>query len=80
MPFLDNDDGDDESLDGEPSPSYLVGNVELVRRRVTRDGRVKLKMSLLGVAVEKCAICMTRFKEGDGGILGASCHHACVFP
>lgn len=55
-----------------------MGSIELVRRRVTRDGRVKLKMSLLGVAVEKCAICMTQFKEADGGILGASCKHAYV--
>jgi len=53
-----------------------VGEVELVRRRVTRDGRVKLKLSLLGVPVEKCAICMTQFKDGDEGILGASCKHA----
>lgn len=58
--------------------SYLVGKVELVRRRVARDGRVKLKMSLFGVAVEKCAICMTQFKADDEGILGASCNHACV--
>ncbi|KAG8216967.1 hypothetical protein J3R82DRAFT_7272 [Butyriboletus roseoflavus] len=66
-------DGDD---DGAMDPSYLVGKVELVRKRLTRDGRVKLKMSLFGVAVEKCAICMTQFKADDGGILGATCQHA----
>ena len=55
-----------------------MGEVELVRRRVTRDGRVKLKLSLLGVSVEKCAICMTQFKESDEGILGATCKHAYV--
>ncbi|KAH7887134.1 hypothetical protein F5I97DRAFT_1807577, partial [Phlebopus sp. FC_14] len=52
-----------------------IGNVELERRRVTRDGRVKLKMSLLGVTVERCAICMSQFKHGDRGILGAKCNH-----
>ncbi|KAG9309987.1 hypothetical protein JVU11DRAFT_10021 [Chiua virens] len=75
-------ESDPDSVDLEPvnqlDTSYLVGNVELVRRRVTKDGRVKLKMSLLGVAVEKCAICMTQFKADDAGILGATCQHACV--
>lgn len=82
MPPLPDSDVDDASLGGvedeDLSPSYLVGKVELVRRRVTRDGRVKLKMTLLGVAVEKCAICMTHFKAREEGILGATCHHACV--
>ncbi|KAG9309990.1 hypothetical protein JVU11DRAFT_10024 [Chiua virens] len=81
MPLLLGE-SDPDSVDLEPvnqlDPSYLVGNVELVRRRVTKDGRVKLKMSLLGVAVEKCAICMTQFKADDAGILGATCQHACV--
>jgi len=75
IPLPDNDT-DVGSLGVDPSPLYLVGKVELVRKRVTRDGRVKLKMSLLDVAVEKCAICMTQFKDGDEGILGATCHHA----
>ncbi|KAI9569816.1 hypothetical protein HD554DRAFT_2019592 [Boletus coccyginus] len=77
MPDSDSD-ADAASLDVDPAqdPSYLVAKVELVRKRVTRDGRVKLKLSLLGVVVEKCAICMTQFKAGDGGILGATCHHA----
>ncbi|KIJ59923.1 hypothetical protein HYDPIDRAFT_170492 [Hydnomerulius pinastri MD-312] len=55
---------------------YFIGNVELERRRVTKDGRVKLKMTLLGVSVDKCAICMSQFKEGDRSILGAQCKHA----
>jgi hypothetical protein len=54
----------------------LVGRVELERRRVTDDGRVKLKLSLLGVNVQKCAICMSQFKSGDYGILGGKCRHA----
>lgn len=72
------EEGGDEGGDEAPSRSYLMGEVELVRRRVTRDGRVKLKVTLLGVAVEKCAICMTQFKEGDAGVLGATCKHAYV--
>ncbi|KAF9225663.1 RING/U-box, partial [Gyrodon lividus] len=52
------------------------GRVEVVRRRVTRDGRTKLKMSLLGVSVENCAICMTQMRQGDKSILGATCKHA----
>ncbi|KAG1847663.1 hypothetical protein DFJ58DRAFT_663155, partial [Suillus subalutaceus] len=62
----------------------LVGLVELERRRVTSDGRVKLKLSLLGVNVQKCTICLSRFKNGDHGVLGAKCRHAfhkrCLIP
>ncbi|KAF8122141.1 hypothetical protein EV363DRAFT_1156260 [Boletus edulis] len=76
MPSPDKDADVGSLLEDDPSPSCLVGKVELVRRRVTRDGRVKLKMILFGVAVEKCAICMTQFKGDDVGILGATCHHA----
>ncbi|OAX38284.1 hypothetical protein K503DRAFT_691814, partial [Rhizopogon vinicolor AM-OR11-026] len=53
-----------------------VGRVELERRRVTSDGRVKMKLSLLGVTVQKCAICMSQFKRGDYGVLGEKCRHA----
>ncbi|KAG2128167.1 hypothetical protein BD769DRAFT_738131 [Suillus cothurnatus] len=55
----------------------LVGLVELARRRVTSYGRVRLKLLLLGVNVQKCTI-------GDHGVLGAKCHHAfyqrCLIP
>jgi len=52
-----------------------VGRVEVLRRRVTRDGRVKLKLRLLGVAVDRCAICMSQFKEGQMAGL-ARCQHS----
>ncbi len=39
-----------------------VGLVEIQRRRVMKDGRVKLKLSLMGVSVDKCGICLTQFK------------------
>lgn len=45
---------------------------------MTSDGRVKLKLSLLGVNVQKCTICLSRFKSGDHGVLGAKCRHAYV--
>ncbi|EIW78239.1 hypothetical protein CONPUDRAFT_167293 [Coniophora puteana RWD-64-598 SS2] len=54
----------------------LVGRVDLERRRVMRDGRVKLKLALLGVGVDRCAICMSQFKEGQRGVLGMKCQHA----
>jgi hypothetical protein len=38
---------------------------------VTSYGRVRLKLLLLGVNVQKCTI-------GDHGVLGAKCHHAYV--
>ncbi|KAG2065178.1 hypothetical protein BDR04DRAFT_1033411, partial [Suillus decipiens] len=60
------------------------GLVELERRRVASDGRVKVKLSLLGVNIQKCTICLSRFKNGDYGVLGAKCRHAfhrrCLIP
>ena len=44
------------------------GTVEVVRRRVTRDGRIKLKLSLLGVAVDRCQICLAQFKDREEGV------------
>jgi hypothetical protein len=65
-----------------PSPdpkrplSSLLGKIELDRRRVTKDGRVKLKLSLLGTTVDRCGICLSQFKEGELATLGATCQHA----
>ncbi|KAF7360238.1 RING-type domain-containing protein [Mycena venus] len=36
----------------------LTGAVEVQRRRTTKDGRVKLKLALLGIAVDRCGICI----------------------
>ncbi|THH10860.1 hypothetical protein EW146_g8238 [Bondarzewia mesenterica] len=60
-------------------PSPAIGRVELQRRRVTKDGRVKLKLSLLGVTIDRCSICMSQFKEGELAGLGTGCQHASVF-
>jgi hypothetical protein len=51
--------------------------IQVQRRRITKDGRVKLKLVLLGVGVDKCGICFTQFKDGDMAALGSSgCQHA----
>ncbi|OSX61355.1 hypothetical protein POSPLADRAFT_1058267 [Postia placenta MAD-698-R-SB12] len=54
----------------------LIGVVEIERRRVLKDGRTKLKISLLGVVVEKCGICLSQFKEGETAALGPDCQHS----
>ncbi|PWN32252.1 uncharacterized protein FA14DRAFT_175080 [Meira miltonrushii] len=53
-----------------------VGKVEVLRRRIVgkrEDGRdkVKLALAVAGVKVERCAVCLVQFKEGN---------LACVFP
>lgn len=60
-------------LAGEGMP--FVGQVEIERRRVTKDGRTKLKLMLLGVRVDKCGICLSQFKEGERAALGPTCQH-----
>lgn len=57
------------------NPSFL-GRIEIERRRVTKDGRVKLKLLLLGVVVDRCGICLSQFKERELAGLGPSCQHA----
>lgn len=42
-----------------------------------KDGRVKLKLVLMGTAVDRCGICLTQFKEGDCGAVGEKCRHSC---
>lgn len=41
-----------------------------------KDGRVKLKLSLFGMAVDRCGICLSQFKEGESAALASStCRH-----
>ncbi|KAK7044796.1 RING-type domain-containing protein [Favolaschia claudopus] len=54
----------------------LTGAVEVQRRRTTKDGRVKLKLALLGIAVDRCGICMTQFKKAERARLSERCKHA----
>ncbi|KAI0247983.1 hypothetical protein BJV78DRAFT_1240809 [Lactifluus subvellereus] len=53
-----------------------LGRIEVVRRRITRNGRVKLKMVLLGATVDRCAICTTQFKDHESAAVGTRCQHA----
>ncbi|EEB89926.1 hypothetical protein MPER_11930 [Moniliophthora perniciosa FA553] len=54
----------------------LLGQVSIDRRRVTKDGRVKVKLLLLESAVDKCGICFSQFKEGDFAAMSNSiCRH-----
>jgi hypothetical protein len=50
------------------------GRIEVLRRRVTKDGRKKLKLALLGVVVDKCGICLSQFREEVGASL-LPCQH-----
>jgi len=52
-----------------------IGNVEVERRRVTRDGRTKLKLSLLGVPVERCSICFSQFRADQSAAVLPNCTH-----
>ncbi|KAJ7717620.1 hypothetical protein DFH07DRAFT_761916 [Mycena maculata] len=54
----------------------LTGHIEVQRRRTTKDGRIKLKLALLGVAVDRCGICMTQFKKAERARLSDGCKHA----
>ena len=62
--------------DGLPLPPS--GRVKLKRRRVTKDGRVKLKLTLMDAVVDKCGICLSQFKEAEVACLGTACPHAYV--
>ncbi|OJT02777.1 hypothetical protein TRAPUB_6633 [Trametes pubescens] len=53
-----------------------IGTVEIERRRVLKDGRVKLKLSLLGVAVDRCGVCLSQFRRGERGALTPVCKHS----
>ncbi|THU79965.1 hypothetical protein K435DRAFT_565961, partial [Dendrothele bispora CBS 962.96] len=57
-------------------PPPLLGRVAVERRRKTKDGRVKIKLSLLDSGVDKCGICLSQFKEGNSGAVSPACKHA----
>ncbi|KAJ7440129.1 hypothetical protein FB451DRAFT_1151098 [Mycena latifolia] len=54
----------------------LTGAIEVQRRRTTKDGRVKLKLALLGIAVDRCGICLTQFRKAERARLIDACKHA----
>ena len=59
-----------------PEKVPFTGKIEVTRRRVLKDGRVKLKLSLLGVAVDKCGVCMSQFRRDERAALTPVCKHS----
>lgn len=54
----------------------LIGRIEFGRRRETGDGRVKVKIKLFDVAVDKCAVCLSQFRDREMAVLTSVCQHA----
>lgn len=63
------------SLTTTPVQLPPTARVELKRRRVTKDGRVRLKMTLMDTVVDKCGICLSQFKEAEVACHGTNCRH-----
>ncbi|KZV98095.1 hypothetical protein EXIGLDRAFT_832372 [Exidia glandulosa HHB12029] len=59
-----------------PRVEMPEGTIEISRRRVTKDGRVKLKLALLGASVERCGACLAQFREAEKAIVIQPCGHA----
>jgi len=63
------------AANAEAIENLPVAPVQVERRRITRDGRKKLKLSLMGVVVDRCSVCMSQFKQQELGVL-LPCHHS----
>ncbi|CEH12760.1 FOG: Predicted E3 ubiquitin ligase [Ceraceosorus bombacis] len=55
----------------EEMSNLAVGRVELLSRRTTKEGKIKQKLGVAGVRVDKCAICLNQFRP---------LQEACIFP
>ncbi|GAA5968771.1 hypothetical protein JCM11641_000726 [Rhodosporidiobolus odoratus] len=53
----------------------MVAPVECERRRVTKSGKVKSKLSVVGVRCVDCAICLARFKVSQQAVVLPECLH-----
>lgn len=58
-------------LSSEELQNISLGRVELDRRRVTSAGQVRIRMSVAGLRVDRCGICLHQFRPGQ---------RACIFP
>lgn len=65
--------GSNANTDG--SNMSLTGSVEVQRRRLAADGHIKLKISMFGVPVSRCGICISQFKGDQHGSTSLSCRH-----
>ncbi len=59
----------------EALATLLPGPILVDSRRTTAQGKVKLKLSMLGVRVIKCPICLVQFKDNDKGVMMPECGH-----
>lgn len=64
------------SAPAEKQTVPFTGTVEVKRRRVLKDGRVKLKLSLLGVPVDRCGVCLSQFRKDERAALTPVCRHS----
>jgi len=55
--------------------TLLPSLVEVESRRINAKGKVKLKLSVLGVRVANCPICLAQFRGGDAAVLLPRCGH-----
>lgn len=53
------------SATAEEIDSLPVGRVELERRRLDKNGKMKQKLSCVGINCNKCNICLIQFKEDE---------------
>lgn len=59
----------------EQLASLSVAVVECDSRRITRDGKVKQKLSCVGVRVERCGVCLGQYRVGERCVVLARCGH-----
>ncbi|KPV75145.1 uncharacterized protein RHOBADRAFT_53166 [Rhodotorula graminis WP1] len=59
----------------ELAETLTVARVECERRRVTKSGKVKSKLSVVGVRCVDCAICLARFKVDQFAVVLPECLH-----
>ena len=59
----------------EALATLLPGLIQVDSRRQNAAGKTKLKLSLLGVRVTKCPICLSQFKDKDMGVMLPKCTH-----
>lgn len=62
------------SLSASQLSSLSVGMIECDSRRITKEGKVKQKLSCVGVRVDKCPICIAQFREGQRAVI-LNCGH-----
>ncbi|KAH8925332.1 hypothetical protein BT69DRAFT_1216637 [Atractiella rhizophila] len=53
----------------------MLGAVECERKRITKEGEVKQKLSVAGVACNKCSICLSQFKPAELAYIVPGCFH-----